>query len=303
MYIHKHFSANNLSYEPFPFLRELAMEAYILENENVLSLESAGYEEVAIVDSEVHIPELDSSKNGRIDILAKYGQDYIAIVELKMGKLSLDHLKQLEGYLNKKDKILQKNPQLWDKTISKEPQWIGILVGEKIDRELMLKITENAGYSYNNQIPIAALAINRFRGQDGNVYVVTDTYFVTKSKGKDMAKYKFNESEYGKGRLVLAVMKYYIQAKPNIKYVDLKAVFPDDLQGRDEVFTSATKANNIFQTTGRKRHFINPDDLIKIDKEIIAVSNQWGKGNIEDFIKHCRSIKDVKLDIKKVTNK
>ena len=83
------------------------MEAYLLENEDILSLESEDFEEVSIVDSEVHISDGGETPDGRIDILAKYGQDYVAVVELKMGMLTQNHLTQLEGYLSRREEILK----------------------------------------------------------------------------------------------------------------------------------------------------------------------------------------------------
>lgn len=105
MFVHKHLSVNNAPVNEFPFTRELSMEAYLLENEGILSLEMAGFEEVSIVESEVTLLDekirLKGSKgnkvDGRIDILATYGDDHIAIVELKLGELTSKHLKQLES--------------------------------------------------------------------------------------------------------------------------------------------------------------------------------------------------------------
>ncbi len=286
MYLHKHISANNVSIEKFPFLREIAMEAYLIENPVALSMELEGFNDVEILECEVSLLEGRNDRNtdGRIDILAKYGQEYIAIVELKLGELTEQHLTQLESYLKERKQILQKLPKIWDTSVSKEPKWIGVMIGATINPDLMLKIRK--GYYYDFDIPIAALAINRYKGKDGNVYVVTDTYFIERVKNKDYTKYLFNGQKYGKNRLVLAVIKDHVEKNPKITFSQLQVKFPNILQGR-ETFTTESEAKQ----KRDKRNFIAPEELITLADETIAVSTEWGIGNINNFINHCKNIK------------
>jgi len=290
MYLHKHISANNVSIDNFPFQREIAMEAYLIENPTVLSMETDGFNEVEILKCEVTLLDgrLDRNSDGRIDILAKYGQEYLAIVELKLGELTENHLTQLESYLKERQQILQKFPDTWDTTVSNQPKWIGVMIGATINPDLMLKIRK--GYYYDNDIPIAALTINRYKGKDGSVYVVTDTYFIERVKNKDYTKYAFNGQKFGKSRLVLAVIKDFVEKNPTITYSQLKAKFPDSLQGR-ETFTTETEAKQ----KRDRRNFTEPDELIALVDETIAVSTQWGLANINPFIDHCRK---MNIDIK-----
>lgn len=55
MYLHKHISANNVVIDSFPFQREIAMEAYLIENPTVLSMETDGFNEVDILKCEVSL--------------------------------------------------------------------------------------------------------------------------------------------------------------------------------------------------------------------------------------------------------
>ncbi len=283
MYLHKHITANHVAIDSFPFQREIAMEAYLIENPSVLSMETDGFNEVEILKCEVALLDgrIDRNSDGRIDILAKYGQEYLAIVELKLGELTESHLIQLESYLKERRQILEKFSDTWDTTISAQPKWIGIMIGSTIQPELMLKIRK--GYYYDNDIPIAALTINRYKGKDGNVYVVTDTYFVERVKNRDYTKYTFNGQSFGKSRLVLAVIKDFVEHNPTITYSQLKARFPDNLQGK-ETFTTET----IAKQKRDRRNFIEPEELITLADEIIAVSTQWGLNNITPFIEQCR---------------
>lgn len=285
MYLHKHVSANNVVIDSFPFQREIAMEAYLIENPTVLSMETDGFNEVDILKCEVTLLEgrVDRNSDGRIDILAKYGQEYLAVIELKLGELTEFHLFQLESYLKERQQILRKFPEIWDTTVSTQPKWVGVMIGATINPDLMLKIRK--GYYYDVDIPIAALTINRFKGKDGNVYVITDTYFIERVKNRDYTKYLFNGQKLGKNRLVLAIIKDFVEQNPTITYSQLKAKFPDSLQGR-ETFTTERDA----KLKRDRRNFIEPDELITLMDETIAVSTQWGLRNINPFIAHCRKM-------------
>jgi hypothetical protein len=296
----KHLTANDMKIEPFPFKRELSMQAYILDNEQVLSLDGDIYTDVEILDAEAHIVNGGSngSINGRIDILASYSQSKMAIIELKKDNLDENSLNQLENYLKEfpkkfSDDNLKEKYQIGFDTDS----WIGVLVGRTIDSELAKRLRD--GYSYDGTIPVAALTMQRFRGSDGNVYVITDTYFNCPDNGnnaRNMDKYSFNNGCYGKGRLVLAVIKKYVQDHPGVTYPQLKEIFPDKLQGH-AVFVTFESALEIFSSKGRKRHFIKPDEIIVLGCGTeIAVSNQWGIGNIGNFISCARGPKYIIQD-------
>lgn len=103
-------------------------------------------------------------------------------------------------------------------------------------------------------------------------------------RAKDSTKYLFNGMNLGKGRLVLEVIRKYCLGNPSISYAELEAAFPQSLQGSGGVFALTDEAQQIFSDTGRKRHFLNKDEVITITDATIAVSNQWGASNIDRFI-------------------
>lgn len=284
MDLHKHISTNNVSLKSFPFKRELSMEAYLIENPTVLSMESEGFKDVEILDCELPLLSggVYENKDGRIDILAKYGAEYLAIIELKIGELTEEHLNQLLNYLKQKEQIALKHT--WNTTVSPKPKWIGIMVGTTINPSLMEKIRETW---INSDTPIAALIINRFRGEDGSVYVITDTYFTKRLQKKDLTRYLYNGQKFGKSRLVLAVISDFVEKNPSVTFSQLKEKFPANLQG-SEVFTTFEEANNK-ANDNNKRNFIKPNELITLgDASTIAVSTQWGINNINRFIDHCK---------------
>lgn len=287
----RHFTANEEQLENFPFKRELSMEAYLVENQGVLGLDDDVFSgsDVEIIQEELTLKQGRSSKetDGRIDVLITYSQEYIGIVELKLGELGNIHLKQLEDYLLQKEQILTQYPDILSSDSTSEPKWIGVLVGDSINSELADKISN--GYITESGVQIAALTIQRFRSTKGNVYVTTDTYFKNSQSSKDTSKYKFEGKVLGKGRLVLEVMKQHVENNPNLTFSELEKQFPRRLQGSKGVFCTDDEANEIY-TRDRRRHFIKPDELITLSGATIAVSSQWGIRNIGKFIKRAQEL-------------
>lgn len=121
---------------------------------------------------------------------------------------------------------------------------------------------------------------------------------VIKASIKDTSKYRFNESKYAKNRLVLAVIKKYVEDNPNVTYKELKSVFPDEVQGtKYGVFQSLQSAAEIYKETGIPRHFIKNDEVIQLNDEKIAVCSQWGinrndeyNSNINKFIRKANEL-------------
>ena len=286
MFTFKHLTANSTQLIKFEFRRELAMEAYIIENERVLALDNKNFNEVYIVDSELHVEGGRSTRDGRIDLLALYGNDYLGLIELKMGELNDNHVQQLSEYLSVRDTILKNSPNAWDESNSSQPKWLGVLVGSTIKAELAVKI--NNGLTTDDGIPIVALTLQRFRAEDGQILVITDVFANLKNSSKDFTRYIFNGTEYGKGRLIHALVSTYVQQHKNIGYAELKQAFPDSLiKAKGGVFVLASEAIDFNAQTGRKRHYINPDEVILLaDGQKIATSTQWEIGLMDDVIKH-----------------
>ena len=290
MQLYKHFTANNTQLEPFPFKRELSMESYLIENEGVLALDRDLFADVEIIEAELTLKEGRKSQktDGRIDILANYSQEYLAVVELKLGQLEEIHLSQLEDYLQSRKTLVENYKDLIGESLSDCPKWLGVLVGASINPELAEKI--NNGYQVNGDIPIAALTIQRYRGNDGQVYVVTEPIFNSSKSKKDTQKYIFNGLEIGKSRLVLEIIKTHVANHPKITFSQLASQFPPNIQGKSGTFTSIEKANEIYTETNHKRHYIKQEEQLELSDCTIAVSNQWGIGNINGFINNARKL-------------
>ncbi len=259
--------------------RPLEVDVLILDDDELSSIE--------ILEAELPVKggRIRKNTDGRIDLLARYGESTLGVLELKLGELNQDHLDQLEEYLNETQQI----ERLIENDIEKNDlKYIGVLVGKAIDKDLAEKIS--AGYLIKESIPVAALTLKRYRGQDNNIYVITDTYFKNTSKKFDKTRYLYNREEHGKNRLVLAVMKKHVESNPDITYSQLESIFPRSLQGSWGCFDTIERAEEIYSTSGYRRHFSKPEEIIQLKDARIAVSTQWGIGNITKFIQKARSL-------------
>lgn len=283
MEIFRQITANNIEIKDYPFLKELAMEAYLLENGDILKLDNNNFSDVTVLDAEIALKSgrKTSNRDGRIDILAQYGLDYLAIIELKINEINEETLKQLKDYLNEREQLIKKHPEFWNGN-DNSPQWIGVMIGTSISPELQRKLQD--GYKTENDIPIAGMVIRRFRGQSNEIYVVSDTFFNYNYTNRDFSKFEFKGEFYNKSRLVNKVVKSFIEKNPTITFAELEMIFPNWLQGSMGVFTTKEKALEIYEKTGHKRYYIKSDELIKLSDETIATCTQWGIGNIKNFI-------------------
>lgn len=151
--------------------------------------------------------------------------------------------------------------------------------GELIDSvltELKIEISEKHKSAINSNIQ------NQKHSQPKILY---SPETVDNGNKKDYTKYLFNGQTLGKNRLVLEVIKDYIEKNPATSFNQLKSMFPDRLQGQ-ETFTTENSAT----LKSDRRNFIKQNELIHLADEIVAVSTQWGIFNIKTFIKHCRQM-------------
>ena len=247
---------------------------------------------MTVLDAEIALKQGRKTGDGRIDILVKYSAEYIGIVELKLNEINELSLKQLEDYIDQKEQILQYDREY--RTENVNPKWVGVLVGTDISNELRDKLL--AGYEYNGT-PIAGMTIKRFRSSENEIFVISDTFFKFKYQSKDYSKFYFNGQEFNKGRLVNAVIRHYVDNKPETTFSELKQKFPNSIQGNFGVFDTQAVAEGIFQNSGRKRHYINPEETIKLADEKICTCTQWNLENIKAFINQAKQL-GLKIEIK-----
>ena len=95
--------------------------------------------------------------------------------------------------------------------------------------------------------------------------------------GMDYTQYKFKGERYGKGRLVVAVIKDWVESNKPQDIEELRKAFPQDIASNgtfsllDEALSKGVK--------DRTRYFVEESNrIIFNDGACYVVSNQWGKG-------------------------
>ena len=72
-------------------------------------------------------------------------------------------------------------------------------------------------------------------------------------------------------------------------------MFPKQLRERKKTFWGCMNlredAMTLYADTGKKRHFLDEAEIVRLeDGTEVAVSSQWGSGNIEMFIDAARKL-------------
>ena len=118
-----------------------------------------------------------------------------------------------------------------------------------------------------------------------------------KKSSRDYTKYIFKNQTYNKRKLVLAVMKDWILYNTPQSFEDLQKSFPNNLRigGKNlrggNLYATLAEAQEIYERQSIHRYFMGEDEIISFEGEgDYVISNQWGKGNIERFIAHAKTI-------------
>ena len=294
MQIFKHITANSIALEPFDFHRELSMEAYLIENEQILSLDLDGFKNPVIICDELTLKNTrnEGKTDGRIDILVSYNEsEYFGLVELKKGEVSVQNIDQLRDSLNRHQDIVVENSVLDAVPEAKNYKWIGMLVGTSISEELRKKILDGERIVLDSgvEVPLAALVIKRYKSNDGQVFVTTDSYANLKLSNKDFSKFIFENNRYAKNRLVLEVIRHYVSAHPDIAFAQLKNIFPDTIHPAFGIFQTVEDIKDMKESY-HKRYFIKENEVILVDGVLIAVCNQWGGDVHKKFVEHAKAL-------------
>ena len=104
---------------------------------------------------------------------------------------------------------------------------------------------------------------------------------------RDKTKYMFEGKVYAKNRLVLAIVKKFVEQN-NPDFAKLSQVFDRSLQGSLGVVELYENADKVSDAT--KRYFMKPEDVLTIHGRKVVVCTQWGIFNIVKFIKQAQSL-------------
>lgn len=315
----KQLVANNLTLESAPFPSELGMEAFLMDNPEVLAFgdEEQGYPKV--IDCEISLDNCrESAKNadgrGRLDILVQYGPKKFGILELKKSEVGKNALRQVCDYLVKRDDIIEYLRNQTDDLNdidNKDIEFVGVLVGGSVAEEIkpfipitkgitadMLAIEGKSAYDKLDAVKSAsiyAITVARYRNTlTREMYVMTETHFEAKGK-KDFTRYIFNGEVYNKGKLVNAVIRYVVECERKRigqlpAFDQLEAIFPKKAQGSWGCFTRLEGADE-------KRYYTTKSLPIELADTKIATCTQWTPDNIAKFIEVAGNYKGAEINI------
>lgn len=105
---------------------------------------------------------------------------------------------------------------------------------------------------------------------------------------RDRKTYTFEGEEYGKGKLVHAIIKKHASKNPKITVPQLKAAFPDHLLKGYGLVRILKEAQEISKK--HTRFFLREDQLIKCTDGVVAVCNQFSADNIKPFFEHATKL-------------
>lgn len=137
-----------------------------------------------------------------------------------------------------------------------------------IDVQQVIPIPEAADYQIN-------VREKAERSKDAKLAAVSN---------RDLTKYRFQGQTYGKGRLVLAVVSFFVEQNPDLTLEELRSKFPNRLQGNRVIEDLAVLSD---PAKRNRRYFAKPDEVIHLANEgrSVVVCSQWGL-NTRDFINY-----------------
>lgn len=115
---------------------------------------------------------------------------------------------------------------------------------------------------------------------------------------KDFSKYIFEGNTYGKSRLVLAVVKKYVEEHHPATFNELEAAFPSSLQGSLGIVRRIEDVSDKYKGIGGVKRYFVEDVICLASGEQVIVCTQFGATNTERFIEH--AVKEFGYSIEKI---
>jgi len=111
-----------------------------------------------------------------------------------------------------------------------------------------------------------------------------------RKSSKDYTRYLFQGNSFNKRKLVLSVIQQWFSENKPSQLTELLQAFPQEIRSGG-LFVPVDDAKDIYGRQGIYRHFLGDGEILEFsDSTQYAVSNQWGKGNIEKFINQAKKI-------------
>ena len=164
---------------------------------------------------------------------------------------------------------------------------------EELGCYLSMKIA-GASSNHRNWLNVRAsfnIFVEAMRGE--KVKLVRDT-----APGKDFSKYVFEGNTYGKSRLVLAVVKKYVEDHHPATFDELEKAFPSSIQGSLGVVRRIEDVSDKYKGIGGVKRYFVGDVICLASGEEVIVCTQFGATNTNDFVNH--AVNELGYSIEKV---
>ena len=166
---------------------------------------------------------------------------------------------------------------------------------EELNCYLSMKI---AGNSANRNWLNVRAALNIFgeamRGEEYEKVKVVRAA----TPGKDFSKYAFEGNIYGKSRLVLAVVRKYVEEHRPATFDELEDAFPSSIQGSLGVVRRIEDVSDKYKGVGGVKRYFVEDVICLASGEQVIVCTQFGVTNTEKFVDY--AVNELGYSIEKV---
>lgn len=162
------------------------------------------------------------------------------------------------------------------------------------ERDLDIRCVRLIPYKFENQIFVDVqqiIPLPEAESYQIKIKQKSEERREARKSSKDYTRYLFDNVQFNKRKLVLAVIKKWIAENSLQSFNELTAVFPQSLR-RGRLFVTENEAQAIAQRqNGKRRYFLENEDIISFaDSTRYAVSNQWNKDSLAVFIAHARNL-------------
>ncbi len=161
------------------------------------------------------------------------------------------------------------------------------------ERNLDIRCVRLIPYKYQNQILVDVqqiIPLPEAESYQVKIKQQSEERREARKSLRDYTRYLFQGNSFNKRKLVLAVIQQWVvDNKPN-NLSELMQAFPQEIRSGG-MFVPAKEAKEIYSRQGIYRHFLGDGEVLEFpDSTEYALSNQWGKDNIEKFINHVKTI-------------
>lgn len=161
------------------------------------------------------------------------------------------------------------------------------------ERELDIRCVRLIPYKKDNEVLIDVqqiIPLPEAENYQVKIRQQTEERREARNSHKDYSQYLFQNNLYNKRKLVLAVISAWIEKNKPQNFLELIKSFPQEIHSGG-LFLQYSEAEEMYKRQGILRHFLDDNEIVKfLNGECYAISNQWGKGNIEKFVMRSREL-------------